>query len=111
MSEPMTIYVEVWPLAADSAGIWLVSGDDAWRPRLPVMGDSEPHFEVEQELSGHGAKHDAALLHSTSWRVDGPRVILTYVALIQCPGASHVRDRWPNALPVGPGLAEAVGKP
>ena len=111
MSEPMQIWVEVWPVAADSAGIWLVSGSDAWRADLPVMGDSEPHFDVELELSGHGVKNDVALLHSTSWRADGPRVLLTYVALLQVPGGSLVRDRWPDALPIGPGLADAVGAP
>ena len=29
MLEKMGITVEVWPLAADEAGIWLISGGDA----------------------------------------------------------------------------------
>jgi hypothetical protein len=29
--EPMTVHVEVWPVAADEIGLWLVSGDDCWR--------------------------------------------------------------------------------
>jgi len=111
MSEPMKIYVEIWPVAADNAGIWLISGNDAWRPELPVMADTEPHADVELELFDHGAKNDVALLHSTSWRVDGPRVLLTYVALVQIPGGGLVRDRWPDALPIGPALANAVGAP
>ena len=31
MGELMTVTVEVWPVSADEAGIWLVSGGDAWR--------------------------------------------------------------------------------
>jgi hypothetical protein len=45
MAEPMTQYAEVWPMAADEAGIWLVTGD-----RLitgsPVMSDSDPWDEA-----------------------------------------------------------------
>lgn len=112
MAEPMTTWVEVWPLAADQVGIWLLSGDDAWRGSLPVMADSEPHFEVEQILAEHQVGHDVALLHSTSWRVDGPRVILTYVAVVQAGGIEAlVRDRWTDALPVSLDLADAVGRP
>jgi hypothetical protein len=110
MSEPMQVWVEVWPVAADSVGIWLVSGDDAWRPALPVMADSAPHWEVESELRSHKVLDDAILLHSTSWR-NGVSVILTYVAILKSPNDGFVKDRWPNALPVSPTMAEAVGKP
>jgi hypothetical protein len=105
----MTTRVEVWPVAADSAGIWLLSGDDAWRPALPVGADSEPHAEVELTLATHDATEGVALIHSTSWRVDGPSVILTYVAVIRPRGL--VLDEWPGALPVSTELAEAVGRP
>jgi hypothetical protein len=109
MTEPMTSRVEVWPVAADAAGIWLLSGDDAWRPNLPVPADSEPHAEVELTLAQHGATEGVALIHSTSWRVDGPSVILTYVAVIRPRGL--VLDEWPRALPVSAELADAVGRP
>jgi hypothetical protein len=109
MNEPMTTRVEVWPVAADSAGIWLLSGDDAWRPDLPIPADSEPHAEVELALAIHDATEGVALLHSTSWRVDGPSVILTYVAVIRPRGL--VLDEWPDANPVSAELADAVGRP
>ena len=32
-SERMSVRAEVWGLSADEAGIWLVSGADAWRSR------------------------------------------------------------------------------
>jgi hypothetical protein len=111
MSEPMQVWVEVWPIAADQAGIWLVSGADAWRPRLPVMADSEPWAEARLELSDHGtALDDLLLLHQTSSRVDGPRFVTTHVAVLDVYG-EPVRARWPEAQPVSLALAEAVGKP
>src|SRR4051794_7222248 len=109
MAENMAVWVEVWPVAADQIGIWLLSGQDAWRPALPVPADSEPHAEVELEIAGHDASPGANLLHSTSWRVDGPRVILTYIAVVEVSGL--VRDEWPEALPIDLDLAEAVGRP
>ena len=108
MGEPMSVRVEVWPVAADEIGLWLLSGEDAWRSG-PVMADDEPHSEVEYTLSKHAAKDHTVLLHSTSWRVDGPHVVLTYMAVIDCPGL--VRDDWPSALPISLDLADAVGKP
>src|SRR5436305_15165843 len=109
MSESMTVRPEIWPVAADDHALWLISGNDAWRPRLPVMADSEPHADVELELAARGVRDDLALLHSTSWRVDGPSVVLTYVAVIQSAGP--IRGTWPTALPITLDLADAVGKP
>lgn len=109
MSEPMTARLEIWPVSADSTGIWLVSGTDAWRPSLPVMADTEPHADVELELYRHGADQDVMLLHSTSWRVDGPYLTLTYMAVLPNPGV--VLDRWKDARPISLPLVEAVGKP
>ena len=54
-----------------------LSGNDGWRAG-PVMADDEPHSEVEYAVSDHMPLDDVILLHSTSWRVDGPRVVLTY---------------------------------
>jgi hypothetical protein len=107
MAEPMQVRVEVWPVAADETGIWLLSGDDAWRPATTVAADSEPHFEVELTLSNHRALDQVAVLHSTSWRVDGPAVVLTYVALLDVPDA--VRLTWPDARPVSAAAVNAVG--
>ncbi|WP_238018629.1 hypothetical protein KZZ52_49940 [Dactylosporangium sp. AC04546] len=105
----MQVLPEIWPVAADGIGIWLISGRDAWRPRLPVMADSEPHAEVELELSDQNVRNDVTFLHSTSWRVDGPRLIVTYLAVVDRPG--FVRDHWSDALPVSINMVAAVGKP
>lgn len=109
MSEPMAVRVEIWPVAADNAGVWLVSGDDAWRPNLPVAADSEPHAEVELTLSGYTSSDERAMLHSTSWRVEGPAVVVTYLVALKVSGP--VRGRWPSALPVSLELANEVGRP
>ncbi len=105
--ENMSVVVEVWPVTADEHGIWLVSGGDAWRSP-PVPADSEPHFEVELITAGHGLAQPA-LLHSTSWRPDGPAVVLTYMAVLDCPELAL--SQWPAALPVSPELLPSVGNP
>lgn len=108
MLEPMTVDIEVWPVAADEVSLWLVSGNDAWRAG-PVMADNEPHSEVEYAITEHMLLDDVALLHSTSWRVEGPRVILTYMAVVR--SSDLVRETWPSAMPIDLDLVDAVGKP
>jgi len=49
------------------------------------------------------------LIHSTSWRVDGPAIILTWVGIAQTHDL--VIDQWPNALPVTTEMFAKVGKP
>ena len=98
------------PVAADSEGLWLVSGVGPWRPTLPIPGDSEPHAEVELALTSNGVNlSDVPLLHSTSWRTDHPHIVLTYLAVVRKPG--WVRENWPQAEPISPRLPGAVGKP
>jgi len=119
MPEFMTVTVEVWPLAADEAGIWLLSNGDAWRFG-PVEATSDVHYEVELLLFHHGIDPDdavfirlpeetprAEVIHSTSWRPDGPTIVLTYMAVVKVAG--YVRERWPDAVSVTAALAEAVG--
>lgn len=106
MMENMQVRVEVWPLAADSSGIWLLSGDDAWRS-IAVPSDSEPHHEVSLVLATHGHLEHTAMIHSTSWRTDGPAVVLTYIAVITCPDVALDLAR--QAQPVSPELLAAVG--
>jgi len=120
MSEKMGVNVEVWPLAADEAGIWLVSGGGAWSYG-PVMADSDVHYEIEMLLFSHDINPDDAVfvalpsgapradvIHSTSWRPDGPAIMLTYMAVVRADG--YVRERWPDAVPVTAALPEAIGK-
>jgi hypothetical protein len=108
MGEPMTARVEIWPLAADENGIWLLSGGDAWRTG-PIPADSEPLFEVKLLVSEYDSRMKLDVIHSTSWRVDGPAVILTWIGIARSNGL--VIDQWPHALPVTPELYEKVGKP
>ena len=119
MLEKMGITVEVWPVAADEAGIWLLSGGDAWR-HGPVWGDGDVHDEVERILFDHGIDpgsenfmvtpdmSQVAVIHSTSWRPDGSSVVLTYMAVIKVGG--YVLETWPDAAPLTAALPAAVGK-
>ena len=108
MLEKMGITVEVWPLAADEAGIWLISGGDALRWG-PVMADGDVHYETETLLRGFGLDlADVGVIHSTSWRPDGPAVVLTYMAVVKAAG--YVLETWPDAAPVTASLPAAVGK-
>jgi hypothetical protein len=110
MTENMPVWVEVWPVAADEVGIWLLSGDDAWRSGSPVPSDSEPHFEVDVTLRKHGVSSNATtVLHSTSWRADGPAVILTYMAVIDA--GDLAREQWSSAKPVSALIPSVVGRP
>ena len=109
MLEPMTVWVEVWPVAADEMGLWLLSGGDSWRAG-PVMADSSEHFEVEMLLREQGiGPDDVLMLHSTSWRPDGPHHIDTYMAAVDAGPVAL--ERWPGAVPIDPSLYDAVGRP
>jgi len=109
MCGQMSVQVEVWPVAVDDAGIWLVSGSDAWRSD-PVPQDGDVHFEVETLLHRYSALESTTLIHSTSWRPDGPFIVLTYVAVLR--GTDHpVRNAWQGALPISRALTEQVGPP
>jgi hypothetical protein len=108
VSEKMGVIVEVWPVAADEAGIWLLSGSDALRWG-PVMADGDVHFEVEGLLRGYGIDlRQVPVIHSTSWRPDGPAVVLTYMAVVRVPG--FALETWPDAAPVTAALPAAVGR-
>jgi len=109
MGEPMAAWVEVWPLAADDNGIWLVSGGDAWRGIVPIPADGDPLFEVKLLVSMHNPGMQLDLIHSTSWRVDGQSILLTWVGIARVDNL--VIDQWPNALPVTAKLFEKVGNP
>lgn len=136
MNERMGVRVEVWPVAADPAGIWLLTEDgDAWRSG-PIQAGSEPHREVTELIRLHGEQRAIALLHSTSWRVDTgvtggveDALVLTYIAVLGSHGRAglryadergpanlhgdfeYVRELWPWARPLSLRLVEQVGRP
>lgn len=110
MSErPMIVEAEVWPVAADKVGIWLLEPTGAW-PCEPVTDDREPHDDARLELIRKQTWAETRLLHSTSWRVecdeetDRNYLRVTYLAVIDYPGL--VRERWPDAIPVTTAAAD-----
>ncbi len=109
MAENMPVIGEGWVVAADRVGLWLVSGSDAWRT-YPVPSDSGPHFELELELAAHGIDRGrVALMHSTSWRADGPCLIVTYMVVVSVDDL--VRGTWRDARPITVEAADEVGRP
>jgi len=106
---PMTMVTEVWPVAADETGLWLLG--DGPRPSTPVMDDAEPHDYAEMELMQAGMWATTKALHSTSWRVDYDQnldrnyLVVTYIAVVDC--AALVRAEWPQALPITVEAADA----
>jgi hypothetical protein len=111
MSEPMQVWVEVWPVAADKQGIWLCSGSSgAWRETGPVYADHTPSSDAELLAAHHGAR-DVALFHSTSWREEPPRTVVTFVAVLKLASGSLVLDAWPAAAPIDPAGLTAVAGP
>lgn len=120
MSENKTVGIEVWACAADRPAIW-VAGRDAWRDG-PVKADTTMHFTVQQMLFEHGIDPDdtlfvklpevippAQVIHSTSWRDEGPMVMHTYMAVVRASG--FVLDMWPGAVPVTSALPAETGRP
>jgi len=103
MLEPMTVWVEVWPVAADEAGLWLLSDGEPWLDG-PVMADSSEHFTVDMLLRSRSiAADDLLWLHSTSWHPDGPRHVDTYLAVVDLAG-SPACELFPHAVPITPDL-------
>jgi hypothetical protein len=91
---PMIVVAEVWPVAADELGLWLLSGDGP-RPSLPVMDDSEPFDYAEMELMQAGMWATTKVLHSTSWRVDRGDLVVTYLAVVGCEAWCAPAGRMP----------------
>lgn len=107
MSEPMTVRVEVWPVAVDRAGLWLLD-QDAWRSTLPVPADSNPFHECKLLMATHGLGEDDLIeLHGTSDRTEGSTLITTHYATVKCEGP--VLEHWEDAQPIHLELAVAVG--
>ncbi len=108
MSDHMGVHIELWTLAADDAGIWLVSGGDAWRSAR-IDADSFVQSEVELLAAEYAPGVRLQVTHSTSWRQDRSGLVVTYVAIAEAP--EFVQDRWPDALPLTTEVLAEVGKP
>jgi len=69
------------------------------------------HGEVELLAYRHAPDLPIGVIHSTSWRQDGPRVILTYVAVASVAAGMFVADYSPMARPITLDVLAEVGKP
>jgi hypothetical protein len=104
----MTIRTEIWPVAVDARGVWLL-GAEAWRTKLAVQADTGPHADVLLELAQRGIVEPELLeIHSTSWGPAGPIFLVTYYAAVDCDGP--VLAQWPDAQPIDLDAARSVGR-
>jgi hypothetical protein len=110
---PMLTYSEVWPLGADTTGIYLLSGTGPW-PSDYISHQSDPMTMAEIELIQHGVTITPELpRHSTSWRIEYDRHadqnfgIYSFMVVVPIP--ELVYDRWPHARPIPPELADELG--
>ena len=108
MSDHAGVRLELWVLAADKTGIWLISGDDAWRTDR-VSADEDAFAEIDLLAYGHAPDLALSVIHSTSWRQEASGFVLTFAAIAQA--GEFVQDRYPGALPITPGLLGTVGRP
>lgn len=105
----MHVTGEIWPVAADEHGIWLVSGRRPWTTR-PFFDDTSFNAEFDGALAEHGAAWPARVgPHGTSCRIDG--AFLVTVAVVAFGGAGSVRATWPQAKPIPLEIMAEVGKP
>ena len=103
----MTVRAEVWPMSADDAGIWLVSGAGPWRS-ADVLASQDEFAVVEGILAEHGARGAAVIIHGTSWRSVDTYAVHSWGVLLSCP---DVHGHWPGSLPISRELLERVGNP
>jgi hypothetical protein len=102
----LPVRVEVWPVAVDAAGIWLLSGEGPWTSP-PLSVDCSPHAAVCDTLAQACIDSPPALIHSTSWRHEEQAVLLSYA--VAFPPAESVSARHPAGRLLAPALARAVG--
>ncbi|MET8341015.1 hypothetical protein [Streptosporangium canum] len=108
MLESSHVHVEIWPVAADEIGLWLLSGTEPWRSG-PVPQDLGPRDEAQIVLDDNEVSDALRVIHSTSWRAEPGHIMLTYIAAVDVGGPA--RQEWPAAVPIAPELAAVVGKP
>ncbi len=101
---PAAASAEVWLLAADGAGLWLL--EPAPRVSRPASGEGGLDGAVAQLLTAPELGGSVRLVRSTSWRPNDEGVRFSYVAALQVDG--EVARTWPQAQRVAD-LARAAG--
>ena len=112
MLEPMTVRPELYVLAADQVAIWSLT-------RSPLTGDAVPaDSTIEHEVRAtllrdlRQVASDVILVHGTSWRQEGPSLILTHAMVVARPTRhAFALDMSEGAAPVGAPLLDAFGPP
>jgi hypothetical protein len=111
---PSIVFPEVWPVAADKFGLWLLTGEQGPIACQPVMDDAKPHAYVDMALMQAGLFARTRVTHQMSTRTDHDSTVgrnyevYTFLAAVEPSG--FVLDCWPEAKPITAELAR-VGNP
>jgi hypothetical protein len=96
----MATYVEVYAFAADHTNLYHLPGAAPWRQDLPVMGDSNPGWELDLLLDLHGVPAEQIKFKdqaSDRWGdPDRPGQVDTFAVVVAVDG--FVLEQWPGAL-------------
>ena len=129
MCGTMGVRAEVFPVAADPAGLYDLAGKEfSWESGV-IQADSTIHWAVWETLRENSIPDPWVMeLHSTeitepgaawpsapgpqytSWRQTEAAIFTTYVAAIRPPG-QYVLDTWPDAEPISRALADVIDRP
>jgi hypothetical protein len=120
MTMEAKVWVELWPVAADDEGLWLLSP-------AALLADHEQNADGDEfatvawmlDQIGYEARglDDAdrpgvLTVHSTSWRRVGPGIYLTFIAALEPRQGESVPDiDLGMGRPIGLPLAGRVGRP
>ena len=103
------VTAQVFPIAADRQGIWLLSGEWPWSTAA-IAETITIHEAVQESLMQRGIPlADVPLLHQTSCMDVGPVEVNTYLAVVRCEGP--VLRHFPQAEPASRTLAAELGPP
>jgi non-specific serine/threonine protein kinase len=89
---------EILPVYLAAGGAWLLRPEGAASFQVEA-GSGVPARLVATALMGAALK--AAVVHSTSWRYQGGRLVLTYLAILADSGSEQHRAAGFEAVPIG----------
>ena len=78
------VFLEVFPVYLSGGELFVLvpGGEESWQ--FPMPGSGPAHDLVRRELISNALEPE--IIHSTSWRQDRQKLIITYLVVIRYPG-------------------------
>lgn len=105
----LPLRVEVWALAVDDFGAYLVSGDQAWAAGMPVQVGGSPDLDAEDLLREYDVWQQTLYLHPSHFRMTRDGLVVAYTVMLRTSGP--VRNRWSQAVSLAAVQTGAVALP